>query len=156
MEIRKFVAELLGTALLVIFAVGTATLSFGFKFAGQSVAAGVVTTAMAFGLVLLALAYAIGPISGCHINPAVTIGFVVSRRMPIREGIGYWIAQFVGGIAGALVLWGVFSGSPIYSRHTTGLGTNGYGRESFLRLNLGGAFAIEVIMTMMFVFVILA
>jgi aquaporin Z len=156
MNLHKLAAEAIGTFFLVFFAVGVATLSFGFKLFGSSYSAGVVATALAFGLVLMGLAYAIGHISGCHVNPAVTIGFVASGRMSVTEGIGYWIAQFVGGIAGALALWGVLSGSPIYSRHTTGLGTNGYGRESFLRLNLGGAFAIEVIMTMMFVFVILA
>jgi aquaporin Z len=153
---RKLVAEAAGTFLLVFFAVGVATLSFGFKFAGFSISAGVVTTALAFGLVLLALAYSLGPISGCHINPAVTIGFVVSRRMPIREGIGYWIAQFVGGIAGALVLWGVFSGSPHYSRHTTGLGADGFGPNSMININAVGAFATEVILTFLFVFIVLA
>src|SRR5580700_4671905 len=119
------VAEAVGTFLLVFFAVGVATLSFGFKFAGSSISAGVVTTALAFGLVLLALAYALGPISGCHVNPAVTVGFVVSGRMQLGEAVGYWIAQIVGGIAGALVLFGVDSGSPAYSRRTTGLGADG-------------------------------
>ena len=90
---RKLTAEFLGTAILVFFAVGTATLTFGFKLDGGSIAAGVVTTALAFGLVLLALVYAIGPISGCHVNPAVTIGFVASGRMSIGEAIGYWVAH---------------------------------------------------------------
>src|SRR3984957_16716241 len=117
---RKFTAELLGTAILVFFAVGTATLTFGFKLDGGSTAAGVLKTALAFGLVLLALVYAIGPISGCHVNPAATIGFVLTRRMPLSEAIGYWVAQFVGGIAGALALWGVLSGAHGYSRKTTG------------------------------------
>src|SRR6516164_5917093 len=151
MEIRKFVAELLGTALLVIFAVGTATLSFGFKFAGQSVAAGVVTTAMAFGLVLLALAYAIGPISGCHINPAVTLGFVVSGRMPLLEAIGYWIAEVAGGIVGALVLWGIFTGSPLYHKDVQGLGADGYGNLSMIHLGQTSAFFTEVLLTFIFV-----
>src|SRR2546430_13871436 len=85
---RKFLTELLGTALLVFFGVGVATLMFGFKFDGGSVAAGVVATALAFGLILLALAYTLGPISGCHVNPAVTMGFVVSGRMSPVEAIG--------------------------------------------------------------------
>ena len=153
---RKFVAELIGTFFLVFFAVGVATLSFGFGFTGSSVSAGVVTTALAFGLVLLGLAYALGPISGCHVNPAVTIGFVVSGRMEITEAIGYWAAQFVGGIAGALCLWGVFSGAKGYSRHTVGLGTDGWGKHSLVHLNAGGAFAAEAVLTLLFVFVILA
>jgi aquaporin Z len=156
LQIRKLIAEAAGTFLLVFFAVGAATLSFGFKFAGGSISAGVVTTALAFGLVLLALAYALGPISGAHVNPAVTMGFVVSRRLSLRDAIGYWIAQFVGGIAGALVLWAVFTGSPVYSRHRQGLGANGFGKNSMIFINTAGAFFAEVILTFLFVFVVLA
>lgn len=156
MSSRKLVAEFLGTALLVIFAVGTATLSFGFKFAGASTSAGVVTTAFAFGLVLLALVYAIGPISGCHVNPAVTAGFVVSKRMTVAEAVGYWVAQLVGGIAGAVVLWAIFEGSPQYSRKTTGLGADGWGKHSLINLNAGGAFAAEVVLTFLFVLIVLS
>ncbi|MDQ2754479.1 MAG: aquaporin [Actinomycetota bacterium] len=156
MDPRKLVAETLGTAALVFFAVGVATLSFGYKLAGASTSAGVLTTALAFGLVLLVLAYGLGPISGCHVNPAVTIGFVVSGRMPITEAVGYWVAQFVGGIIGALGLWGVLSGSPTYSRKTTGLGTDGWGSHSLIHLDAGGAFAAEAILTVLFVFVVLA
>ena len=156
MDIRKLTAEFLGTALLVIFAVGVATLSFGFKLTGGSVSAGVLTTALAFGLTVLALAYTIGPISGCHVNPAVTIGFVVSGRMELNEAVGYWIAQFLGGIAGALVLWGMLSTSPAYSRAGVGLGTDGYGpNHSMIGINLGGAIIAEVVLTFLFVFVVL-
>ncbi|MDQ6697213.1 MAG: aquaporin [Actinomycetota bacterium] len=156
LDARKLAAEVLGTALLVFFAVGTATLSFGFKLAGASMSAGVVTTALAFGLVLLALVYAIGPVSGCHVNPAVTMGFVASRRMDIGEAIGYWIAQFVGGAIGAVVLWGVFHGSNMYSRDKVGLGTDGWGKHSMINLGAGGAFIAEVILTFLFVLVVLA
>jgi aquaporin Z len=155
MQTRKLIVEAIGTFFLVFFAVGVATLSFGFKFAGTSVSAGVVTTAFAFGLVLLALAYTLGPITGCHINPAVTMGFYVSGRMPLNEAIGYWVAQFVGGIAGALVLWGIFSASPIYSRKRTGLGADGYGPLSMTHINTAGAFGVEVILTLLFVFIVL-
>jgi aquaporin Z len=123
---RKLAAELLGTALLVFVGVGVATLSFGFKLDGGSTSAGVVATALAFGLALLVLVYTIGPLSGCHINPAVTLGFLMSKRMSVADAIGYWVAEFVGGILGALGLWAVFSGSPQYSRSTTGLGTTGW------------------------------
>ena len=122
---RKMAVEFLGTAILVFFAVGVATLMFGFKFAGASVAAGVVATALAFGLTLRALVYMIGPMSGSHVNPAVTIGAFLAGRIPLTEAVGYWIAQFAGGIVGALVLWGGFSTSPLYNRTTTGLGTDG-------------------------------
>ncbi len=155
MDVRKLAAEFLGTALLVIFAVGVATLSFGFKLAGASLSAGVVATAMAFGLTVLALAYTIGPISGCHVNPAVTMGFFASGRMSLEEAVGYWFAQFLGGIVGALVLWGVFSTSPIYSRASVGLGTDGYGKNSMIGINAGGAFLAEAILTFLFVFVVL-
>src|SRR3954471_16108712 len=98
MDVRKLVTEALGTAVLVFFAVGVATLTFGFKITGSSISAGVVATALAFGLVLLALAYTLGHISGCHVNPAVTAGFLASGRIDVREAVGYWIAQFLGGI----------------------------------------------------------
>ena len=135
---RKLAAEFLGTAILVFFAVGVATLMFGFKLAGASVAAGVVATALAFGLTLLALVYMIGPISGSHVNPAVTAGALLTGRIPLTEAVGYWIAQFAGGIAGALVLWGTFSDSPLYHRSITGLGADGWGRASLIHIGVGG------------------
>ena len=153
--IRKFAAELLGTAILVFFAVGVATLMFGFKFDGASAAAGVVATALAFGLTLLSLVYLIGPISGCHVNPAVTVGALLARRIPLVEAVGYWIAQFAGGIIGALALWGTFSTSPLYHRTTTGLGTDGWGSKSMIHIGVGGALIFEIVLTAIFVFVVL-
>lgn len=156
MEHRKLVSEALGTALLVIVGVGVATLSFGFKLTGSSPSAGVVATALAFGLVLLALVYTLGPISGCHVNPAVTLGFVVSGRMSLSEALGYWVAQFVGGIIGALVLWGIVSGAPSYTRSGVGLGADGWGHKaSMAGIGAGGAFATEVVLTFVFVLVVL-
>lgn len=152
---RKFVAELVGTALLVIIGVGVATLSFGFKATGSSVSAGVVATALAFGLILLALAYTLGPISGAHVNPAVTLGFLVSGRMKLDEAIRYWTAQFAGGIVGALILWALVSGAPTYSTGSVGLGADGYGSHSMIGIGAGGAFAAEVVLTFIFVFVVL-
>jgi aquaporin Z len=137
---RKFAAELLGTGLLVFFGVGVATLMFGFKFDGGSVAAGVVATALAFGLVLLALAYTLGPISGCHVNPAVTIGALLAGRMPLVEAAGFWV---------------MFNTSPLYSTSRTGLGTDGWGAASDIHIGAGGAFLAEVVLTTLFVFVIL-
>jgi aquaporin Z len=152
---KKLAAEFVGTAVLVFIAVGVATENFGFKLFGSSVAAGVVTTAFAFGLVLMALAYAIGPISGCHVNPAVTLGFVAAGRMKVAEGVGYVVAQVAGAIAGAAVLWQIFSDVPGYSRKTQGLGTDGYGASSLVHLNQTGAFVTEVVLTFIFVTVIL-
>ena len=155
LEWRKLVAEFLGTLVLVVIAVGVATESFGFHLFGLSYSAGVVTTALAFGLVLGALVYAIGPISGCHVNPAVTLGFIASGRMKIEEGVAYLVAQFAGGIAGAYLLYWMFTTSPLYSKSVQGLGTDGYGRQSHLLVSQGGAFLIEVVITAIFVLVVL-
>jgi aquaporin Z len=153
--IRKLAAEFLGTAILVFFAVGVATLMFGFKFAGFSVAAGVTATALAFGLTLLALVYLIGDISGCHVNPAVTIGALLTGRISLTDAVGYWVAQFAGGIVGALALWGAFSTSPLYHRKITGLGTDGWGASSLIHIGVGGALIFEIVLTAIFVFVVL-
>jgi len=155
MNQRSMVAEGLGTALLVFFAVGTATLTFGFNAAGSSTSAGVVATALAFGLVLLVLAYTLGPISGCHINPAVTIGFLVAKRISVTDAIGYWIAQVVGGVVGAAGLYGVFHLSTGWHK-SVGLGADGFGRSSLIGASAAGAFIAEVVLTFLFVFVILA
>ena len=157
---RKLGAELLGTAILVFFACGVATLSFGKGFAFSGIlgpsSMGIVATALAFGLVLMGLIYAIGAISGCHVNPAVTIGALVAGRITLVEAVGYWVAQFVGGLLGALALWSVFSGSPKYSRTITGLGADGYGSASMVKIDVGHAFLVEVILTAVFIFVILS
>lgn len=157
-QARKLIAEFAGTALLVFFGVGVATLSFGrgFGATGSSVSAGIVATALAFGLVLLVLVYAIGPVTGCHVNPAVTIAFMATRRQELAEGAAYWIAQVLGGIFGSLVLWGVFQGSPLYRTKVTGLGADGFGANSMVRLDATGAFLAEVVLTLLFVFVVLA
>ncbi len=155
MKARKLFAEGLGTALLVFFGAGTATLTFGFKIAGTSLSAGVVATALAFGLVLLVLVYGIGPISGCHVNPAVTLGFLAARRISLVDALGYWVAQLVGGIVGAAGLYGIVHTASSYNA-SMGLGADGYGKSSMIGANAAGAFAAEVVLTFVFVFVILA
>lgn len=127
MNVRTLAAEALGTACLVFVGVGVATLTFGFALTGPSASAGVVATALAFGLVMLILAYAIGPVSGAHINPAVTIGFLLAGRISLADAVGYWVAQIVGGIAGAAVLRGLFAGADGYSTASQGMGTNSWG-----------------------------
>ncbi len=153
---RKLTVEAFGTAILVFFGAGAATLMFGFHFAGLSTAAGVVATALAFGLVLLALVYTIGPVSGCHVNPAVTLGAFLAGRIKLAEAGMYWVAQFAGGIIGALLLWAVVGQSPFYSRSRTGLGADGWGSASMVHISLGGAFLAEVVLTAIFVFIILS
>jgi len=155
LDARKLGAEFLGTMVLVVIAVGVATESFGFKLFGLSFSAGVAATALAFGLVLVALVYAIGPISGCHVNPAVTMGFIASGRMKLAEGVAYMVAQFAGAIAGAYLLYWMFTTSPLYSKSLQGLGTDGYGKQSHLLVSEGGAFLIEVVLTAVFVMVVL-
>jgi aquaporin Z len=152
---RKLAAEFLGTMVLVVVAVGVATESFGFKLFGLSYSAGVVTTAFAFGLVLVALVYAIGPISGCHVNPAVTLGFIAAGRMKLAEGVAYIVAQVIGAIGGAYLLYWMFTTSPLYHKNKQGLGTDGYGKQSLLHISQGGAFLVEVVLTMIFVLVVL-
>jgi aquaporin Z len=83
------------------------------------------------------------------------MGFLASGRMTFDEALGYWVAQFLGGLAGALVLFGIFETSPNYERKTTGLGTDGWGSHSFIHINAGGAFLVEVILTFVFVLIVL-
>ena len=141
--VRSLVAEFVGTALLVLVGVGTAVAA---RHSG-----GVVVVALAFGLVLLALAYAIGPISGCHINPAVTLGVLLSRGMTAAEAGAFWVAQFAGGIAGAALLKALVSSWGGVTDETGALGTNNWGPT----ISMGGSFLIEVLLTAVLVTVVL-
>jgi aquaporin Z len=140
---RSLAVEFLGTALLVLVGVGSAVA--GLRTGGP------VVVALAFGLVLLALAYALGPVSGCHVNPAVTLGVLLSRGIGLTEAAGYWVAQFAGGIAGAAVLKLLVSGFGGVTDQTGSLGANNYGTT----ISLGGAFVLEALLTFVFVTVIL-
>jgi aquaporin Z len=153
---RRLLAELLGTAILVYVGCGTATQMFGFNLTNPSLASGVIATALAFGLVLMGLAYAIGPISGAHVNPAVTLGMLVAKRIDALSAVYYWCAQFAGGLLGALALWGTLRGSPTYSKQNVGLGADGWGTASHIGIDWAGAFIVEVVLTTIFVYVILA
>ena len=139
---RKYVAEAAGTFILVFFAVGSAI--FGIQTIGE---AGV---AFAFGLVLVALAYAIGPVSGCHVNPAVTLAVLLARRISPREAGGYVVAQLAGAIVAGAFLKGFVAWGGITDQ-TGALGTNGWGKT----INGGGAFVLEVLLTALFVLVVL-
>ena len=141
--IRSVAAEFLGTMLLVVIAVGSAV--------GGIDAIGPFGVALAFGLTLLGLAYAIGPISGCHINPAVTLGVLLSRGMTTAEAGYYWAAQVAGGIVGAAILKLLTSGFGDVTDQTGALGSNDYGAT----ISAGGAFLLEALLTFAFVAVIL-
>jgi aquaporin Z len=154
--VRKYAAEFLGTILLVFFGAGVATLVLGYKLFGASLAAGIVAVSLAFGLIYAALVYVVGPISGGHVNPAVTFGALLSGRIGIVDALGYWVAQLAGGLVGALLLFWVMRSSPFYSTSRIGLGANGYGAESILHIDAAGAFLVEVILTTAFVLVVLS
>ncbi|MGY1607941.1 MULTISPECIES: aquaporin [unclassified Geodermatophilus] len=141
--IRQLAVEFLGTALLVVVAVGAAVAGID--------DVGPLGVALAFGLTLLALAYAIGPISGCHVNPAVTLGVLLSRGMTGTEAACYWAAQFAGGIAGAAVLALLTSDFGEVTDQTGTLGSNGWGET----VSGGGAFVVEVLLTFVLVAVVL-
>ena len=141
---KKYIAECVGTFVLTFLGCGTA------MFLGCGTPAGVVGTAIAFGLAVVAMAYTIGEISGCHINPAITLGVALSGRMSWKDALGYWVGQVIGGIlAGAvlLLLTKVVAAPDL----TGGLGSNGVANAG----GVGGAFLVEVIATFLFVLVVL-
>jgi aquaporin Z len=145
---KKILAELLGTFILVFFGVGTAVV------AGDKV--GILGIAFAFGLGLIAAAYGIGPISGCHINPAVSLGVWAAGRMPAKDMFGYWLGQFSGAIVAAWVISIVAHGAGGgYDLAASGLGQNGWGAGYQGGYNMTSAILFEFIATLIFVVVIL-
>ena len=141
---KKYVAEMVGTFVLTFLGCGTA------MFLGCNTPAGVVGTAIAFGLAVVAMAYTIGEISGCHINPAITLGVALSGRMSWKDACGYWIGQVIGGIiAGALLL--LLTKVVAAPDLTGGLGSNGVANAG----GVWGACLVEVIATFIFVLVVL-
>jgi aquaporin Z len=144
---KKSMAEFLGTFTLVLLGCGTAVI------AGKQV--GYLGIAFAFGFALIAAAYAIGPISGCHINPAVSLGVFAARRMSGRDLFGYLVGQLLGALAGAAVLWKIASGTAAYAIGVNGLGQNGWGLGYLGEYGLGAAIVFEFVATLLFVIVIL-
>jgi len=147
---RRLGAEFIGTFWLVLGGCGTAVLAAGFPHLGV----GFVGVALAFGLTLLTMAYAIGHISGCHINPAVTCGLWAGGRFPSNEVVPYIAVQVLGGILAATVLYVIASSGPGFSL-SNGFAANGYGAHSPGGYSLGSALVCEFVMTMMFLFVIM-
>ena len=157
MNLKAALAELIGTFTLVF--IGTTTAVFaGSGLLGPGGGMGILAIAFAFGFTLLVLVYAIGPISGCHINPAVTIAMLVARKIGVQNGIAYIVAQVVGGFLASLVLLGILSGVvgsasagiAEYSRSVHGLGANDV--PPFI--SVGSALGIEVVLTALFLYVI--
>lgn len=144
---KHYIAELVGTFVLVFGGVGSAVL------AGSHI--GFVGVSLAFGLSLLAMVYTIGPISGCHINPAVTFGLFLSGKFPWTRVPGYWAAQVIGAIIAAFILFVIAEGQPHSSAVLTGFGSNGYGARSPDNFALGAAFLSEVVMTALLVLTVL-
>lgn len=147
---RRMVAELFGTFWLVFGGCGSAVLAAGFPKVGI----GLLGVSLAFGLTVLTMAYAIGHISGCHLNPAVTVGLCVAKRFPAQELPGYVAAQVLGGIAAAGVLYVIASGADGFSL-SAGFAANGYGEHSPGGYSLVSALVAELVLTFFFLFVIL-
>ncbi|HNW75832.1 MAG TPA: aquaporin Z [Bacteroidales bacterium] len=150
---KKYAAEFIGTFSLVLFGCGSAVIA-GISGSGPS-GIGLLGIAVAFGFAVVAMAYAIGGISGCHVNPAVTIGVLTAGKMSVKDAIGYIIAQCLGAILASAVLYLIVVGRPDFTLGEWGLGANGWGEGYNGGYNVLSAFLIEMVMTFLFVFVIL-
>ena len=146
---KRMGAELIGTFWLVLGGCGSAVLA-----ASSPVGIGVLGVAFAFGLTVLTMAFAIGHISGCHLNPAVSVGLVVGGRFPARELPAYIVAQVIGGVIAAALLYFIASGKPGFEL-ASGLASNGYGAHSPGGYSMAAGFVCELVMTLMFVVIIL-
>jgi aquaporin Z len=147
---RKLAAEFIGTFWLVLGGCGSAVLAIAIP----SVGIGILGVSLAFGLTVVTMAYAIGDVSGCHLNPAVTFGLVIGGRHPAREMLPYWIVQVMGGIAAAWVLVFIAGGNgtdPLAG----GLAANGFAEHSPGHYGMAASFVCELIMTAVFLFVIM-
>jgi len=150
MDIRKLAAEAIGTFWLTFGGCGSAVIAAGFPQVGI----GLLGVSFAFGLTLLTMAYAIGHISGCHLNPAVTVGLAVGGRFPASQIVPYIVAQVVGAIVAAAVLYVIASGTADFSL-AKGFAANGYGDHSPGKYSLVACLIAEIVLTMMFLFIIM-
>jgi aquaporin Z len=149
MSLRKrALAEFIGTFWLVFGGCGSAVLSAAFPYLGI----GFLGVALAFGLTVLTMAYAIGHISGCHLNPAVSVGLTVGGRFPVRDLPSYVGAQVGGAIVAAIILYLIANGQPYFN--VGGFASNGYGAHSPGQFNLGACALAEVVLTFMFLVII--
>jgi aquaporin Z len=146
---RRCIAEFFGTFWLVFGGCGAAVLAAAFPALGI----GFVGVSLAFGLTVLTMAYAIGHISGCHLNPAVTLGLVAGKRFPVREVLPYWLAQVLGGCAASGVLYVIVTGKAVWD--IGGFAANGYAAHSPGGYNVAACLLAEVLLTFFFLVVIL-
>ncbi len=151
---KKYFAELIGTFSLVLFGCGAAVVA-GISSTGPA-GLGLLGISLAFGLAVVAMAYAIGPISGCHINPAITVSMLVAGKISMSDTIGYIAGQIAGAILGAAVLYTIQSGMPGFEMGEWALGSNGWGPGYLGEYNMTAAFLTEAVMTFLFLFVIFA
>lgn len=152
---KRSLAELLGTFWLVFCGCGSALIAASVSGATPGQGIGFLGVSLAFGLTVLTMAFAIGHISGCHLNPAVTIGLTVGRRFPARDVAPYIVAQLIGASVAASALLFIMQGNPEFNRAASSFATNGYGDQSLGHYGLAAAFVGEAVMTAFFVFVIL-
>lgn len=152
---KRLAAEMFGTLWLVLGGCGSAVLAANFAGPVHGLGIGFVGVSFAFGLTVLTMAYAIGHISGCHLNPAVSVGLAVAGRFPFREVVPYTAAQVIGAVLGAWILSVIASGQPGFDLVASGFASNGYGMRSPGHYSLAAAFVCEVVMTAFFLFVIL-
>jgi aquaporin Z len=148
---QKMLAEFIGTLWLVLGGCGSAVLAAKFPEVGI----GLVGVSLAFGLTVLTMAYAIGHVSGCHLNPAVTLGLVTAGRFPAAQAVPYIIAQVAGAIVGAWLLWTIASGAVGFFNPAGGLAPNGFGDGSPGKYSMLAGFVTEVVMTFFFLIIIL-
>jgi aquaporin Z len=149
--VRKLSAEFLGTAWLVLGGCGSAVLAAGFPELGI----GFVGVSLAFGLTVLTMAFAIGHISGCHLNPAVTLGLWSAGKVPTTDIVPYIVAQVIGGIAGAAILAAIATGKADFNLFQSGFAANGFGDHSPGGYSLQAALICEVVLTFFFLMIIL-
>jgi aquaporin Z len=149
-QAKKYVAEAIGTFWLTFAGCGSAVFAAAFPQVGI----GLHGVSLAFGLTVVTMAYSIGHISGCHLNPAVTIGLTAGGRFPARDVLPYVVSQVVGGVLGAAVLYAIAKGTPTFDV-AGGFASNGYGDHSPGHYGLASALLMEVLMTAVFLFVIM-
>jgi aquaporin Z len=150
---KKLAAEAFGTFWLVFGGCGSAVLAAAFGGTDSNLGLGFLGVSLAFGLTVLTMAFAIGHISGCHLNPAVTLGLVVGGRHPAKDALPYIVAQTVGAVAAAAVLYAIATGKA--DADIGGFASNGYGEHSPGGYELGAAFLAEFVLTAFFLFVIM-